>query len=233
MKDASSTAIYGAQGANGVVIITTKSGKEGKTEVNFGASYGIRKVAGSQKMLSPYEFALWQHEIRPDALTYGRYEDLEIYKSMKGTDYQDQLFGRTGNQANYNLSVSGGNKDMKYSVSYAHNEEKAIMIGSGFTKDNINAKITTNLNKWLTVDFNGRMSYQTIDGLAGGADSNQSNKSYSAVARAAIFRPIAPLSELADDDDENVNNNFTPVEVTEATYKEQTRFQQNYNAGLN
>ena len=73
VKDASYTAIYGAQGANGVVIITTKSGKEGKTEVNFGASYGIRKVAGSQKMLSPYEFALWQPEIRPDALTYVRF----------------------------------------------------------------------------------------------------------------------------------------------------------------
>ena len=233
LKDASSTAIYGARGANGVVIITTKSGKEGKTEVSFGASYGVRNVVKTMEMLDAYEFALYQHEIQPTSFTYGTYDDLEIYKSIKGRDFQDELFGRTGNQQNYNLSINGGTKEMKYSISYARNEEKAIMLGSGFTKDNVNAKINSNINKWLTVDFNARYSYQVIDGLSGGADSNQSNKSYSSVARSAIFRPITPLSELSDDDDDNTSANYNPIEITNATHKEQIRFQQNYNAGLN
>ncbi len=232
LKDASSTAIYGAQGANGVIIITTKSGKEGKTEVSFGASYGIRNVTKMVDVLNPYEFALWQHEIQPTSYTYGAYEDLEIYKSVKGNDYQEELFGRTGNQQNYNVSVNGGTKELKYSVSYAHNDEKSIMLGSGFTKDNINAKINSTINKWLIFDFNARFSYQTIDGLAGGADSNQSNKAYSAVARSAIFRPVPAISGSGDDDDENVVSYYTPVEQTNATYKKQARFQQNYNAGL-
>ena len=63
LKDASSTAIYGAKGANGVIIITTKSGREGKTEVTFGASFGVRKRVGEVGVLSPYEYVLWQQEL--------------------------------------------------------------------------------------------------------------------------------------------------------------------------
>lgn len=63
LKDASSTAIYGARGANGVIIITTKSGQEGKVQVNFGASYGLRKVTKMVDVLNPYEFVMWQQEL--------------------------------------------------------------------------------------------------------------------------------------------------------------------------
>ena len=162
LKDAASTAIYGARGANGVIIITTKSGQEGKIQVNLGASFGVRKVTKMVDVLNPYEYVLWQQEIDQEGMKYGMFDDLDIYKSMKGTDYQDEIFGRTGNQQQYNVSVSGGNKDTKFSVSYAHNEEKSIMLGSGFSKENINAKLNTNINKWLTMDFNARFSYQQM-----------------------------------------------------------------------
>ena len=91
------------------------------------------------------------------------------------------MFGRTGNQQQYNINVSGGTKQMTYSVSYAHNEEKSIMLNSGFKKDNVNAKIKSELNKWMTLDFNARLSYSTIDGLGGGADTNESNAANSTV----------------------------------------------------
>lgn len=93
MKDASSTAIYGARGANGVIIITTKSGQEGKIQVNLGASFGVRKVTKMVDVLNPYEYVLWQQEIDQEGMKYGIFDDLDIYKSMKGTDYQDEIFG--------------------------------------------------------------------------------------------------------------------------------------------
>ena len=172
LKDASSTAIYGARGANGVIIITTKSGKEGKTQVDFGASYGFKKATKFTKVLSPYDYVAYQYELDANNLSnfiYGEYGDLDIWKSVEGTDYQDEIFGRTGNQAQYNVNVSGGSKQFKYNVSYAHNDEKSIMLGSGYRKDNVNAKIKAEVNKWITLDANVRMSYTTTDGLSGGS----------------------------------------------------------------
>ncbi|WP_343020727.1 SusC/RagA family TonB-linked outer membrane protein, partial [Bacteroides xylanisolvens] len=236
LKDASSTAIYGARGANGVIIITTKSGQEGKIQVNLGASFGVRKVTKMVDVLNPYEYVLWQQEIDQEGMKYGIFDDLDIYKSMKGTDYQDEIFGRTGNQQQYNVSVSGGNKDTKFSVSYAHNEEKSIMLGSGFSKENINAKLNTNISKWLTMDFNARFSYQTIDGISGGADANESSAANSLIARSVIYKPVEEINTTSSDsdDDENVNNaQYNPLERLNATYKKQTRLQQNYNVGLN
>ena len=233
LKDASSTAIYVARGANGVIIITTKSGKEGKVQVNFGASLGIRKVAKEVGVLSPYEYARYQQE---NGVTskYGEFDDLDIWKSVEGTDWQDELFGRTGLQQIYNLSVSGGSKDTKFNVSYSRTDDKSILVGSDFTKDNINAKLNTNLNKWLTMDFNARLSYQVVNGLGSGADTNESSAAYSAVARAVIFRPVDPLTNGDNEDDESSSSNDpSPLDRINDTFKQQRRFRQNYNVGLN
>ncbi len=231
LKDASSTAIYGARGANGVIIITTKSGKEGKVRVDLGASFGLRKVAKMNKVMDPYNYAYYQYELAN--YDYGNYQDLDIWKSVKGMDFQDDIFGRTGTQSQYNLNVSGGSKDIKYNVGYAHNEEKSIMIGSGFKKDNINAKINATLNQWLSLDFNARLSYTTVDGLSGGADANESNAANSIVANSARFRPINPLISNSDDEENNTSSQKNPLERILATYKQRNTFNQNYNAGLN
>lgn len=232
LKDASSTAIYGARGANGVIIITTKSGKEGKTQVNFGASFGIRNVVKQVGVLSPYEYALYQYELDQTGTSYGQYDDLEIYKSVEGANYQDEIFGRTGTQQQYNVSISGGSKQTKYSISYARNEETSIMKASGYVKNNINAKINTEINKWLSLDFNARLIQQTIDGLSGGAD-NESSKAYSLVSRSITHAPIKALAEDAEDDENSTNARYTPTERLDATYKKQKRFRQDYNIGLN
>lgn len=99
---------------------------------------------------------LWQQELNQDGNNYGNWQDVDIYRSIKGNNYQDQLFGDTGSQQLYNLNVSGGTKDTKYAVSYSRSDEKSIMIGSGYTRDNITAKLQSKLNKWLTLDFNNR-----------------------------------------------------------------------------
>ena len=231
LKDASSTAIYGARGANGVIIVTTKSGTEGKTQVDFNASYGFKKVTKLVKVLSPYDYVAYQHEL--GSTDYGNYSDLDIWKSVEGDDFQDEIFGRTGNQTQYNVNVSGGSKQVKYNVSYAHNDEKSIMLGSGYNKDNINAKINAELSDWVTLDFNARMSYTIINGLSGGADTNESNAANSIVANSARFRPVEPLTTNTDDEENNTSTQKNPLERLLATYKKRSTLNQNYNVGLN
>ncbi len=231
LKDGSSTAIYGSRGANGVIIVTTKSGKEGKIEVNAGVQFGIRKVAKQVKTLSPHEYVLWQYELDQTG-TYGVYDDLGIYRSMKGRDYQDEIFGRTGNQLQYTANVSGGTKDTKFSVSYSRDDENSIMKNSGFTRDNINAKINTKVNQWISLDFNARLSYQKVKGLSGGADSNESSAANSLIARSVIYKPVTELKQDADEDEQNRDTQYDPTERLDATYKQRTRFQQTYNAGI-
>lgn len=231
LKDASSTAIYGARGANGVIIITTKSGKEGNVQVSFNASLGYKKLTKEIKTLDPYNYALYQYEL--GSTDYGNYQDLDIWKSVEGNNYQDIAFGRTGVQKQYNANVSGGTKELKFNVGYAHNGEKSIMLGSGYAKDNVNAKLNATLNQWLTLDFNGRMAFTKVKGLSGGAETNQSNAANSIVANTIRWRPVEPLISSDDDANNTATQQRNPFERIEATYKLRHRFGQNYNAGLN
>ena len=234
LKDASSTAIYGARGANGVVIVTTKSGKEGKVQVNFGASLGIRKVMKELDVLSPYDYAKYQYETQYGKdQEYGDWRDMDIWKSVAGSNWQDKLFGRTGLQQIYNLSVSGGSKDTKFNISYSRTDDKSIMMGSDFTKDNINAKLNTNLNKWLSLDFNARLAYSVVNGLNSGGDTNDSSASNSIINKAITYRPVEPLNATDDDGDETSSTDIDPYDRMNGTYKQQRRFRQDYNAGLN
>lgn len=235
LKDASSTAIYGARGANGVVIVTTKSGKEGKVQVNFGASLGIRKVMKEIEVFSPYDYAKYQYETQYGKdQEYGDWRDMDIWKSVAGSNWQDELFGRTGLQQIYNLSVSGGSKETKFNVSYSRTDDKSIMVGSDFTKDNINAKLNTKLNKWLSLDFNARLAYSVVNGLNSGGDTNDASASNSIINKAITYRPVEPLNASSDDDaDESSNTDINPYDRMTGTYKQQRRFRQDYNAGLN
>src|SRR5574344_2029041 len=231
LKDASSTAIYGARGANGVIIITTKSGKEGKTQVSLKASIGWKKLTKEIKVMDPYNYAYYQYEL--GSTDYGNFNDLDIWKSKEGNNWQDELFGRTGVQHQYNGTISGGSKDIKFNIGFAHNDEESIMRGSGYGKNNINAKIDANINKWLSFDFNARLSHAKIDGISGGAETNQSNASNSIVANTISYRPIDPLSADDDDESNSTSTQRSPLQRIDATYKKQIRFRQDYNGGLN
>ncbi|MBQ7423104.1 MAG: SusC/RagA family TonB-linked outer membrane protein, partial [Prevotella sp.] len=138
-------------------------------------------------------------------------------------------------QTQYNASVSGGSKDFKFNVGFNHNDEKSIMMGSGYSKNNVNAKINANLNKWIALDFNGRLAFTKLDGLNGGADTNESNAANSIVANTVRWAPVETLTSNNDDEDEenSTSTRRTPYQRINATYKYQERLQQNYNLGLN
>ncbi len=136
LKDASSTAIYGARGANGVVIVTTKSGKAGKTTVSYNAYYGFKKIAKKLDVLSPADYVKWQYELASlqdgeDLSSYenyfGTYQDMDLYDNVKGNDWQDQVYGRTGHTFNHSLSVNGGGEKTNYAFNYSYMDDKAAV----------------------------------------------------------------------------------------------------------
>ena len=98
LKDASSTAIYGSRGANGVILVTTKSGKSGKVNVSYNAYYSVKKIAKTMDLLTPYDYAKWQYELallknQKDITSYtdylGNYQDMDMYKDVAANDWQD------------------------------------------------------------------------------------------------------------------------------------------------
>ncbi len=240
LKDASATAIYGAQGANGVIIVTTKSGKEGNIQVNFNGSLAWKQITKTIGVLDPYEYARYQYE----SYTYddsnvrnkfGQFSDLDLWKGVNGADYQDDIFGRTGLQKQFGVNVSGGSKELKFNIGYQHIDEESIMRGSGYAKNNINAKLNAKLNQWLTLDFTARLAQSKLEGLSGGTDTNQSNASNSAIARAVSWRPVEGLTavENSDEDEDGGSNQANPNERIDGQYRMKNRLRQTYNAALN
>ena len=135
LKDAFSTAIYGSRGANGVVIVTTKSGKEGKISVNFNAYTGVKNMANKDAFISQspydfvrtqYEYALFRDQLSNYESRYGAFSDIDLYKNVKGNDWVAQVFGRTGTTNSANLSVSGGSDKFKWTLGYAHFDETEL-----------------------------------------------------------------------------------------------------------
>lgn len=192
LKDASATAIYGARGANGVVVITTKNGSKsgGKATVTFDSYVGFKKIAKKLDVLSPYEFALLDYErtlykigkgdggdLNKWKSIYGDYSDLEAnYAGRKGINWQDETLGRTALTQNYRVGVSGNTEKMQYSLAYAYYDEEGAMMYSGSKKHNISFNMNHEVNKWLSV--NTRISYDQmrVEGMGTSEGGDRFNK---------------------------------------------------------
>ncbi len=237
LKDASSAAIYGARGANGVFIITTKGGSEGKISVNYNGFVGMRTISKYLPTLNPYEYTYYQYELDQSSTFnqyYGDFFDLDIYKAQKGLNWQKQVFGRTAYQQNHNVSISGGTKSTKYSLGITRADEDAIMIGSGFKRNNLNLKLNTTVNKWINIDFVTRFAHTTIDG-AGTSNGSGANTRLRNAVKYAPTRGLRAFSDNIDDDQsaEAASLLFDPVLSTNDEYKKQTRVASNFNAAIN
>ena len=247
LKDAASAAIYGAQGANGIISITTKTAKEGKTTVSFNSYVGFKKTTNHIKVLSPYEYVYYQYELDQGSTFqnyYGRFQDLDIYKSDPGLNWQNQVFGNTGVQQNYNLSLMGGSKDTKYNLSLTQSDDKYTMLNSGFKRSNVNFKVQTKLNNNFDFVFSTRLSYSTTDGpsVSGTDITNQSSISNQTKLRNVVkYTPthgIKPFDQSVQDEIDQTSaeaNNalLDPVKSIQNEYRKQYKFNNLYNAVVN
>ena len=226
LKDASSTAIYGSRGANGVILVTTKSGKEGKTKVSYNVYYSWKKIAKKIDVLSAKDYATWQYELAmlknnndPSKISsftdfFGNYQDLDMYDNIATNDWQDLVYGRTGHTFNHNININGGSETIKYAFSYAHMNDKAIQIGSSYKRDNFSLKLNTKPSKTTTLDFQAR--YSDTDIYGGGAqDATGVYDSDRRLRYAVIYTPV-PLKNLdpsaGSDGDEELGNLYNPIQ---------------------
>jgi len=238
LKDASSTAIYGSRGANGVILVTTKSGKEGKTSVSYNAYVGYKTIAKKLDTLDPADYVHWQYErallankLEDYTKYFGNYQDIDLYENAAANDWQQQVFGRTGNTFNHNLNINGGDEKTQYAFSYNHINDRAIMVGSDFKRDNLSLKLNHKASKTVKLDFNARYSNTAVNG----SGMNEQNVVSSADYRLkyAMIYPPVPVTGLTDegetDDSFYLYNPLTSIDDND---RRQARTTFNANAGV-
>ncbi|MCM1163146.1 MAG: TonB-dependent receptor [Muribaculaceae bacterium] len=183
MKDASATAIYGSAGANGVIIITTKSGQAGKSQISYNGYVSFTRLGKKLNLLNTEEYVKYQYEFQNlrgnlgafttifggDINAPGFYEnvysDIERdYRNREGIDWQDEVFGHTGVTQNHNVSITGGNDKTNFMVSYNYTGEDGIMKKHNYEKNSVRAKLRHQLFKNVRFDFAVSLQSTKVEG---------------------------------------------------------------------
>lgn len=185
LKDASATAIYGAQGSNGVILITTKSGKAGKTTVTYNVYGQFEKLSKKLPMLGVEDYVKYQYEFAmlntsgkiaewadmfggslsdPDFYT-GAYSRIHSeYAGREAIDWQDLVFGGTAFTQAHNVNITGGNEQTRFMLSYNYNDQNGIMAKHGYTRNSVRAKINHELWKGVRLDFSTSFGSSRTEG---------------------------------------------------------------------
>ncbi len=159
LKDASAIAIYGSRGSNGVIIITTKKGKEGKTKVDFDTTLGYQKLAKKMDIMNAREYAEFTNIQRVnDGL--GSYFDVNSFD--EGFDWQDFMFS-TAPIRTHSLSVSGGGKKTKFAISGTIFDQEGMIKNGSYNRYSLRANIDHEIGKRVTMSFSSAISRNTLD----------------------------------------------------------------------
>lgn len=218
LKDAASTAIYGSRGANGVVVITTKGGRNtnGRTIVSYNMYYGVQKLAQKMDMFDAYDFVRYQYErawwlgdtagsVKKYIRVPTNWDTVASYKNNPGFDWQERTMGRNALQSSHNVSLSGGNANTTYNLSVTANKQQGILINSDLERKNLNFKLDQKASNKFRFGFNVRYTDQLIRGAgtsdAGGAGSNR-------LRQYTRYKPLTLPGEEEDsyDSDLDLNN---------------------------
>ena len=178
LKDASLTAIYGAKGGNGVVVVTTKSAKAGKVQVGFNGRLSVSSLSRSMDLMNTYDFVDYQYDraaangtrsswAKPFRGNFGNPNDIPLYKNEATNDWQDEVLGNNPLNYSANVTVGGGNESTRFNLSLTQSEDKGIIMGSGVRRTNINLKLNTKIAKNLEFTYNPKISYRRDEGAGG------------------------------------------------------------------
>ena len=225
LKDASATAIYGARGANGVVVITTKKGgsSNSKMSVSFESYVGFKTLARKLPVLSTQEYVLLDYErslvllgekgVNTFQNVYGSFLDIEEnYGNRPGIDWQEETLGRTATTQNYRVRISGGNKELKYSLGYSYFKDQGAMVFSGNDKHNISFSMSHQPSK--RVQVNARVNYDQSQVY--GMGTSDGDTRFNKMEHILQYRPTAGIygddEELLQDEDKIVDDESNPVQ---------------------
>ena len=177
LKDAASAAVYGARAANGVILVTTKRGQEGKPRLNYSGSVGFQKPTGYPEMMSPYEFATMKNKAAvnmgydiKNPSHQGQFvsnDQMEQYRTgAKGVDWWDLCMNEVVPQTQHNLNIDGGNSKIKYYFSLGYLNQAGMFDNISFERYNFRSNVDTEIMEGLTaqVTIDGRVQYNNSPG---------------------------------------------------------------------
>ena len=179
LKDASASAIYGARGANGVIIVTTKGGKEGDVKVEYNNYFGLQEATIMPEYLNAVDYAELINEKFANEGEVARYtpEQLELIKNGNApdqfaqTNWADHVLEKAPIQNHY-LSLSGGNKKTKFRLSLGYLDQDAILVGKYKSQRyNFRLNLNSKVKDWLTINNNFNGYWKAFNGPKGGADA--------------------------------------------------------------
>lgn len=241
LKDASSTAIYGARAGNGVIIVTTKRGKSGAAKVQYSGSASVQQIAKSYEMLDAsgfmqatnnYNRELWLHTNKVGI--YGglseseistpfvpTYTDAQIANPTNNTNWFDEI-SRLGFQTSHNLSVTGGNDNTKYLVSGNYFKQDGVIKSNAMERYSVRVNLDQKLSKYVKMGINLNVSRNEYDNIPLG---NGENENAGILVSAAQFNPTLPVRDENGDYSMNSDASFLPnpvslLDITDKTTKE-------------
>ena len=238
LKDASITAIYGAKGGNGVVVVTTKSAKAGKIQVSLNAHLSTSQLAKKLDLMNAAEFARYQYEwsacngsrssnAKFFRANFGNPQDLDMYNTLPTHDWQDEVMGENPINYSTNVSIGGGTEKMRFNASLTQSEDKGIIMGSGVRRTNLNIKTAIDITKNLTLQINPKFSFRRDEGAGG------DNIGTGGIIDVLRYRPTNGLREFgyidpsyADPDEEALFTYTNPK--SDISINQQKKYSYNY-----
>ena len=232
LKDASSTAIYGSEGANGVILITTKNAKAGKTQINYNGYLQTKKVSKRLDVLDTYQYVMSNYEYAAlggeSALNsfykqFGVFDDLYLYKSIEAIDWQEDLFGASTLSQSHNVSLQGGTDKTKFNLSGTYDYNAGLMPNNDFSRFSFLFKLNHDINKSLKFSMTARVNDQEANGQGtqGGTYKVRTENALYGVATKGLSGMITPdFSTMSDDEiQEWQRANMTLAEQSEQYWR--------------
>ena len=174
LKDASSSAIYGSRAANGVILITTKRGVKGKTEISFDAYYGLQRVYKRMPMMNAqqqWEYVLKGVEnynrLNPNSPVTPREQGVADYNAGYDTNWQDEIF-RVAPVQNYSFSASGGNDKMRFSSNVSYYNQEGVVISNGYNRYTARFNMDYDVTDYLSIGTSLKGNYSHMDQIPEG-----------------------------------------------------------------
>jgi len=241
LKDASATAIYGARGSNGVVIITTKKGKNAKTTITYNGFMGVRKLPNTLDVMNPYEFVTYQYERSRGNATdstnfvgqYGTtWDTLKNYQSVQDVDWQDEMFGRSAMFQTHNINMLGGSANTQFNLGLTYNKEDGILLNTGYDRKMANFNFDHNFNSRLKVGLSTRYNNTVV---IGAGTSNDGSFSTNRLRHALKYRPMLIKGQDLDDYDPNyaAETNANSLQLVNPILYNQAEYRKNVTNILN
>ncbi|MGY5354595.1 SusC/RagA family TonB-linked outer membrane protein [Wenyingzhuangia sp. IMCC45467] len=230
LKDAASTAIYGARGANGVVLVTTSKPRAGKISVNINTYSQIKTLSNKLEVMDPYEFVMMQYEYARQRSSnptgffnrYGKANELYIYQGDAGVDWQDEIFGSNPVAKYTHVNVSGGSQKTKYKFTVVNQDQPGVLLGSGLEQTNLNLTLNTKLSDKITFEYRTRLSNRVINGSGTEGVSLLNALREAPTGGLEDYMTMPEDNTFFDPEDYEERVRFNPKEEAEKNYRKRT-----------